>query len=59
MYFKLNKYQFESAISDIEYGISELADYQVYERIELEKAKLLLLKNILIYMTFSSFMMPC
>lgn len=45
MYFKLNKYQFESAISDIEYGISELADYQVYERIELEKSKAFIAKE--------------
>lgn len=45
MYFKLNKYQFEHAISDIECCISELADYQVYERIALEKDKIFITKE--------------
>lgn len=45
MYFKLNKYQFENAISDIEYCISELAEYQVYERVALEKDKIFITKE--------------
>ncbi|WP_066638616.1 hypothetical protein [Desulfolucanica intricata] len=45
MYFKLNKYQFEKAIRDIECCISELAEYQVYERIALEKEKIFITKE--------------
>lgn len=45
IYFKLNKYQFESAISDINCCIAELVDYQVYERIALEKDKIFITKE--------------
>lgn len=45
MYFKLNKYQFESAIRDIDCCMAELADYQVYERIALEKDKIFITKE--------------
>ncbi|MCF8011656.1 MAG: tetratricopeptide repeat protein [Clostridiales bacterium] len=45
MYFKLNKYQFQKAISDINYCIIELAEYQIYERIALEKDKIFITKE--------------